>query len=186
MSENDETSMIGYDPLAWMHEEKHQQGSSLESESNDELPNLTEQYHAYQAESDDQQFGESSINADVALTDAQDIQVETVTLVTPDNLLSEQVQQIVLESVQNIQNVSQLYEQALSALQNSEKIDIDASAITSVDTATLQLLLILKRTAIKRQKEVSIDFPSDKFIEVANLLGLSEMLDVDQAASGFF
>lgn len=183
MSENDETSMIGYDPLAWMHEEKHQQGSSLESESDDELPNLTEQYQAYQAESDDQQFGENSINADAALTDSQDIQVETV---TPGNLLSVQVQQIVLESVQNIQNVSQLYEKALSALQNSEKIDIDASAITSVDTATLQLLLILKRTAIKRQKEVSIDFPSDKFIEVANLLGLSEMLDVDQAASGFF
>jgi hypothetical protein len=44
----------------------------------------------------------------------------------------------------------------------------------------------LKRTAINLQKEVSIDFPSDKFIEVANLLGLSEMLDVDQAASGFF
>jgi ABC-type transporter Mla MlaB component len=146
------------------------------------LSNLTEQYQTCQAESD----VDSSIDADAVLNDSQDIQVENVTLVTPDNSISAHLQQIVLESVQNIQNVSQLYEQALYALQNSEKIDIDASAITSIDTATLQLLLILKRTAIKRQKEVSIDFPSDKFIEVANLLGLSEMLDVDQAASGFF
>jgi ABC-type transporter Mla MlaB component len=146
------------------------------------LLNLTEQYQTNQAESDI----DSSIDADAALTNSQDIQVENVTLVTPDNSISAHLQQIVLESVQNIQNVSQLYEQALYALQNSEKIDIDASAITSIDTATLQLLLILKRTAIKRQKEVSIDFPSDKFIEVANLLGLAEMLDVDQAASGFF
>jgi ABC-type transporter Mla MlaB component len=182
VSKNDEASMIGYDPLAWMHEEKHQQRSSLESEPDNELSNLTEQYQTCQAESD----VDSSIDADAVLNDSQDIQVENVTLVTPDNILSAHPQQIVLESVQNIQNVSQLYEQALYALQNSEKIDIDASAITSIDTATLQLLLILKRTAIKRQKEVSIDFPSDKFIEVANLLGLSEMLDVDQAASGFF
>ncbi len=182
MSKNDETNMIGYDPLAWMLEEKHQQRSSLEPEPDNELSNLTEQYQTYQAESDI----DSSVNAGAALIDSQDIQVENITLVKPDNLLSAKVQQIVLESVQNIQNVSQLYEQALYALQNSEKIDIDASAITSIDTATLQLLLILKRTAIKRQKEVSIDFPSDKFIEVANLLGLAEMLDVDQAASGFF
>jgi ABC-type transporter Mla MlaB component len=182
VSKNDEASMIGYDPLAWMHEEKHQQRSSLEPEPDNELLNLTEQYQTNQAESDI----DSSIDADAALTNSQDIQVENVTLVTPDNSLSANLQQIVLDSVQNIQNVSQLYEQALYALQNSEKIDIDASAITSIDTATLQLLLILKRTAIKRQKEVSIDFPSDKFIEVANLLGLSEMLDVDQAVSGFF
>jgi ABC-type transporter Mla MlaB component len=182
VSKNDEASMIGYDPLAWMHEEKHQQRSSLEPEPDNELSNLTEQYQTNQAESDI----DSSIDADAALTNSQDIQVENVTLVTPDNSISAHLQQIVLESVQNIQNVSQLYEQALYALQNSEKIDIDASAITSIDTATLQLLLILKRTAIKRQKEVSIDFPSDKFIEVANLLGLAEMLDVDQAASGFF
>jgi ABC-type transporter Mla MlaB component len=182
VSKNDEASMIGYDPLAWMHEEKHQQRSLMESKPDNELLNLTEQYQAGQAESD----VDSSIDADAALTDSQDIQVENVTFVTPDNSLSANLQQIVLDSVQNIQNVSQLYEQALYALQNSEKIDIDASAITSIDTATLQLLLILKRTAIKRQKEVSIDFPSDKFIEVANLLGLSEMLDVDQAVSGFF
>lgn len=186
MSKNDEANMIGYDPLAWMHEEKHKQRSSLESEPDNELSNLTEQYQTCQAESDNQQPIESSIDADAALTDSQDIQVENVTFVTPDNSLSAHLQQIVLESVQNIQNVNQLYEQALYALKNSEKIDIDASAITSIDTATLQLLLILKRTAINLQKEVSIDFPSDKFIEVANLLGLSEMLDVDQAASGFF
>jgi hypothetical protein len=36
------------------------------------------------------------------------------------------------------------------------------------------------------QKQVSIDFPSEKFIEACNLLGISAMLEVDHAASGLF
>ena len=66
------------------------------------------------------------------------------------------------------------------------KIDIDASAVTTVDTATLQLLLVLKQTAVKMQKQVTIDFPSERFIEAAELLNLAELLNVDQAAAGFF
>jgi anti-anti-sigma regulatory factor len=79
-----------------------------------------------------------------------------------------------------------LHERLLKALDNNSKIFLDASAVSVADTASLQLLLILKRTAIKLQKEVVIDFPSDRFIEAADLLGISEMLEVDQAAAGLF
>ncbi|MGY6274967.1 STAS domain-containing protein [Methylomonas sp. MgM2] len=102
------------------------------------------------------------------------------------NLQQEDVQQVVLASVQNIQNVAELHDRLIHVLDSAKKIEVDASAITTVDTATLQLLLVLKQTALKLQKEVNIDFPSEKFIEAAELLGLAEMLDVDQAAAGFF
>lgn len=93
---------------------------------------------------------------------------------------------ITLESTQSIQNVVELHEKLLLALQDSDKIEIDASAIQQIDTTSLQLMLVLKRSAINLEKEVSIDFPSERFVEAATLLGLAEMLEVDQAAAGFF
>ncbi len=93
---------------------------------------------------------------------------------------------ITLDATLTIQNVSALYEQMQVLLDKQEEIEIDASSVTSVDTSTLQLLVVLKQTAIKLHKKVSIDFPTDNFIEAAELLGLAEMLDVDQAAAGFF
>lgn len=93
---------------------------------------------------------------------------------------------ITLDATLNIQNAGNLYEHLLNCLESQDKIEIDASAVSSIDTATLQVIIVLKQTAIKLQKEVIIDFPSDKFIEAAELLGLSEMLEVDQAAAGLF
>jgi ABC-type transporter Mla MlaB component len=93
---------------------------------------------------------------------------------------------ITLDATLTIQNVSALYEQMQVLLDEQEEIEIDASSVTSIDTSTLQLLVVLKQTAIKLHKKMSIDFPSDNFIEAAELLGLAEMLDVDQAAAGFF
>ena len=93
---------------------------------------------------------------------------------------------LTLDVTLNIQNVTQLYDQLLKLLESQDKIEIDASAVASIDTATLQLLIVFKQTAINLQKDVVFDFPSDKFIESAQLLGLAEMLEVDQAAAGFF
>lgn len=93
---------------------------------------------------------------------------------------------LTLDATLNIQNVAHLYEQLLGMLENQDIIEIDASEVASIDTSTLQLLVVLKQETIKLQKEMVIDFPSDNFIEAAELLGLAEMLNVDQAASGFF
>lgn len=173
MSGKDENSMIGYDPLAWLHEaEDEKQAFEPEIkapdawvELDDEPENKTEC-----ADSD----GWVS-NTDLSKQSGSDNPAPAA-----------QAQTIVLNAVQNIQAVSQLHAQFLQALGRSNKIDIDASAVIRIDTATLQLLLILKQTAIKQQKEVSIDFPSDNFIEAAKLLGLSEVLNVEQLTCGLF
>ena len=107
--------------------------------------------------------------------------------ILPQNTTPNVMESVIkLDSVLNIQNVAGLHARLLKALDNNSSISLDASAVNVADTASLQLLLILKRTAIKLQKEVAIDFPSDRFIEAAELLGISEMLEVDQAAAGLF
>ena len=105
---------------------------------------------------------------------------------TVNETIEQKDSKITLDATLNIQSVSSLYEGLLNLLESQNKIEIDASAVTSIDTATLQVLIVLKQTAVNLHKEIIIDFPSDKFIEAAELLGLSEMLEVDQAVAGLF
>ncbi|WFP51596.1 STAS domain-containing protein [Methylomonas sp. EFPC3] len=168
MAENGENSLIGYDPLAWMRtlgpEEQAAEAmpAAVPADGEDAVTSVTE--------------ATDTIVSDTASTDE----------------LSESVPQtsakgsLALEPLLNIQGVADLHQNLMQMLSRYDAIDIDASAVASIDTSTLQLLVILKRTAAGLQKVVAIDFPSDKFIEAAELLGVSEMLEVDTAASGFF
>lgn len=172
MAEKDESSLIGYDPLAWLHQQAEQQQIPPASV---ECPDGEEQ------SVDDRAGAEVPSGAEITDSEWQGVAFEA----GDDGVAGDRVT-IVLEPVLSIHAVAQLHGRLLSALNDNNKIEIDASAVTVVDTASLQLLLILKLTAIKEQKTVVIDFPSEKFIEAANLLGISEMLGVDQAAAGFF
>jgi anti-anti-sigma regulatory factor len=89
--------------------------------------------------------------------------------------------QIDLDSTLTIQNVTKLHEELKLSLAMYDHIEINASDVASIDTSTLQLLVSLKKDAVKLQKEVSIIYPSPRFIESANLLGLCDVLDVHGA-----
>jgi ABC-type transporter Mla MlaB component len=71
-----------------------------------------------------------------------------------------------------------LHEKLKQVLAAHDQIEINASDVASIDTATLQLLVSLKKDAVKLQKTVSIIYPSPRFVESARLLGLSDVLDV--------
>ncbi len=166
MAEKNEKDLIGFDPLAWMND-----GDTESSAQNDNVDTA----HTVDTEQ-------------VALAEQKE-ELDTV-IVTEAAIESDLVEggnsQLILDSTLNIQNVSHLYEQLLVLLEGQDKIEIDASSVVTVDTATLQLLIVLKQSAVKLGKEIIFDFPSDKFIESAELLGLAEMLEIDQAAAGFF
>lgn len=177
MAENDD-SLIGYDPLAWLHNEAvpveaadlaSEDAPEVRAEQSDEPP-LAEQVLL------EPEQGPEAMESTCQVDTTDD---------TPVADFNDSVA-VVLDAVQTIQTVGKLHERLLHELDKSRKIEIDASAVTSIDTASLQLLLVLKQSAIKLQKEVVIDFPSDKFIDAAELLGVAEMLEVDQAAAGFF
>ena len=155
----DDDNLIGYDPLAWMKDA-----------NNEDM----------QTPDDSQSLTHSTVNKLEYESPLNKLESETQESENPANNI------ISLEATQTIQNISALHERLAWALESGEKIDIDASGVTTIDTATLQLLLIMTRTALRLQREVVIDFPSERFIEAARLLGLSELLGVEQSAAGFF
>ncbi len=85
---------------------------------------------------------------------------------------------IELDTTLTIQNVVNLYEILKRSYAVNDAIEINASKVISIDTATLQLLVALKKDAIKNQKQVAILEPSLRFVESARLLGLLDELGV--------
>jgi anti-anti-sigma regulatory factor len=86
-----------------------------------------------------------------------------------------------LDATLTIQNVSKLHEMLKNSLAVYDQIEINASDVSSIDTATLQLLVALKKEAVKLQKQVTIIYPSPRFVESAQLLGLLDVLEVHDA-----
>lgn len=86
---------------------------------------------------------------------------------------------ITLDATLSIQNVVKLHETIKKSYAAFDTLEINASQVSAIDTATFQLLVALKKDAAKQQKEVIITAPSPRFIESAGLLGLLEILDVE-------
>ncbi|MCF7965876.1 STAS domain-containing protein [Methylobacter sp. Wu8] len=86
--------------------------------------------------------------------------------------------QIDLDSTLTIQNVVKLHEKLKNLLGAYDEIEINASDVSSIDTATLQLLVSLKKDEVKLQKKATIIYPSPRFVESAKLLGLLDVLGV--------
>jgi ABC-type transporter Mla MlaB component len=171
MAKKKEKGLIGFDPLAWMNDE------SVQVENSENRVDVVEMSEEVDVVID------KTENVTTETAEVNDKLIDTTVELSNDESDSSKT---LLDATLNIQNVGVLYEKLFKQLEHQNKIEIDASAVASIDTATLQMLIVLKQTAIKGQKEVTIDFPSDRFIEAAQLLGLSEMLEVDQAAAGFF
>lgn len=153
---------FGYDPLAWMD------GETPPDE---------------QIVADDKDSTEDHTMENTAKSEEVNMQ-GVATEISADDAQQEKFN-LHLEAVLNIKNVSGLYDQLGESLK-FESIDIDASEVSSIDTSCLQLLVVFKQEAIKMHKQVQFDFPSEKFVEAANLLDISEMLEVNTPASGFF
>jgi anti-anti-sigma regulatory factor len=87
---------------------------------------------------------------------------------------------MVLNPVLVINNAKLLSQDFTLLLQNNGDINIDASAVEMIDTATLQLLLAVTNKVRTSKHEVHWLNPSDIFISNVTLLGLSESLGLSQ------
>ncbi len=96
-----------------------------------------------------------------------------------DTMAEQELSPIVdLEPTLTIQHVGALHEKLKLCLALYDEIEINASDVSSIDTATLQLLVALKKDAANLQKQVNIIYPSPRFVESAQLLGLLDILEV--------
>ena len=174
-------SLVGFDPLAWMKEETEQDDDAKDHGKNNAETKIKTKLDNSQDNSTAVDSGEEKTANGIESVADSIVELETQRIEDSTN-----ESKITLDETLNIQNVASLHEQFVKLIENQDKIEIDASSVAVIDTATLQLLVILKKTAVELHKEVIIDFPSDNFIESAELLGVSEILEVDQAAAGFF
>jgi ABC-type transporter Mla MlaB component len=169
MASKDTSSLIGFDPLAWMNNDSNSHeldGASLPlTDTDNDTPEVDMQHT---------QSGNDSAD----LRNKED-QITVTEAFQPENCL-------ILDEINTIQNVQTLFEQLRTLLTTADNLEIDASAVKTVDTAVLQCLVVFKQQALKQGKQITIDFPSDRFVEAAGLLGLSKLLEVDKPVSGLF
>ncbi|MDI1230473.1 MAG: STAS domain-containing protein [Methylobacter sp.] len=122
---------------------------------------------------------DSAIMAEAVADDCMDAGGRATQGAVAENFSPEEPDsQIDLDATLTIQNVAKLHEQLKNILAVHDEIEINASDVSSIDTATLQLLVSLKKNADKLQKKVTIIYPSPRFVESAQLLGLLDVLDV--------
>jgi len=164
MTTKDNESLIGFDPLAWINDDDE---TPVQEESS------MEQVDEISSEVGDESGPTEELSSQESLSEP-----EITELI--DN------SKITLEDTLNINTVLELHGKLMQALKDNDSLEIDAANVNNIDTASLQLLVVLKQEAFKLGKDIVFDFPSDRFIEAAELLGIDNMLGVDQSAAGFF
>ncbi len=85
-----------------------------------------------------------------------------------------------LNSDATIKSIEALYQQFKRVLDFHDIIEVNAVEVTTIDTATLQLLVSLKKEEKRLNKTIHILSPSSRFLESARLVGLSHVLDLEE------
>jgi anti-anti-sigma regulatory factor len=198
MATSEENNLIGYDPLAWMEDDTDKNAESIDQEITDSdntqerstFDNeigLVDDYSDQTIGNTEDELINDGLKGDSALIedfvdcmDAGDIAPKVGAKTDEEAIIEASIEesQIDLDATLTIQNVVKLHERLKNALAFHDAIEINASDVSSIDTATLQLLVSLKKDAVKLQKTVTIIYPSPRFVESAQLLGLLDVLDV--------
>lgn len=76
------------------------------------------------------------------------------------------------EGDMTIYHAAELKPVLLAALEESDKIELDLSAVTELDTSGVQLLMLIKREAVAAGKALKLCGHSAAVLEVFELLGL--------------
>ncbi len=83
------------------------------------------------------------------------------------------VETLAVEGELTIYTAAEMKEK-FGALLESASIDIDLAQVSEIDTAGLQLLLLLQRECAKREKSISFSNPSEAVQSCWSLCNLSE------------
>jgi anti-anti-sigma factor len=82
--------------------------------------------------------------------------------------------QIRIDGELNIYSAAESREQLLQALDAHPALALDIGAVEEIDTAGMQLLLLLMHEAKRIDKALTLSAPSPAILEVATLLNLAD------------
>jgi len=149
--------------------------SVIDADDGDAFDLQLDQDDEVEAFADDNEQEAVNLHSDEESVDLGEENNEQVDAMTEQEELSPIVD---LGSTLTIQHAGELHEKLKLSLAMFDEIEINASDVSAIDTASLQLLVALKKDAANLQKQVSIIYPSPRFVESAQLLGLLEILEV--------
>jgi anti-sigma B factor antagonist len=82
-----------------------------------------------------------------------------------------------IEGELNIYRAHEIKQTLLAAVRDVSALEVDLSGVTEIDSAGIQLLMMLRSAARERACEVLLAGPSPAVCEVFELLGLTEWFD---------
>ncbi|MFA5984698.1 MAG: STAS domain-containing protein [Methylococcaceae bacterium] len=83
------------------------------------------------------------------------------------------MQTLAIEGELTIYNAGEQKTRFLAFLNSGESLQINLAEVTEIDTAGLQLLILIKRTATKAKKELSFVMHSDAVLDILELTRLA-------------
>jgi len=198
---SEENDLIGYDPLAWLEGDTEKNEETIDTGYRDNVSISEGATCDYEIEMTDDSTGNPDGIAILNIITDDELVIVTIEDENDTVLVEEMVNDCMdsgsvaeesvseeteegmcdLDSTLTIQNVVKLHEKLKNLVAVHDQIEINASDVSSIDTATLQLLVSLKKDADKLKKKVTIIYPSPRFVESAKLLGLLDVLDVEDA-----
>jgi ABC-type transporter Mla MlaB component len=194
---------------AEFEEEENVIEASEEETADDSLPDVIDEASALEM-SDDNDDVDTDVEIDIIIESDDDCQIDIDIQTNDDNTIDisidtqdspsdddiNMIDMIIQEETQieinnidpivrlnsdaTIKGIEELYQQFKRVLDFHDIIEINAVEVTTIDTATLQLLVSLKNEEKRLKKTIHILSPSSRFLESARLLGLSNVLELDE------
>ena len=194
---------------AEFEEEENVIEASEEETADDSLPDVIDEASALEM-SDDNDDVDTDVEIDIIIESDDDCQIDIDIQTNDDNTIDisidtqdspsdddiNMIDMIIQEETQieinnidpivrlnsdaTIKSIEELYQQFKRALDFHDIIEVNAVEVTTIDTATLQLLVSLKNEEKRLKKTIHILSPSSRFLESARLLGLSNVLELDE------
>jgi ABC-type transporter Mla MlaB component len=194
---------------AEFEEEENVIEASEEETADDSLPDVIDEASALEM-SDDNDDVDTDVEIDIIIESDDDCQIDIDIQTNDDNTIDisidtqdspsdddiNMIDMIIQEETQieinnidpivrlnsdaTIKSIEELYQQFKRVLDFHDIIEINAVEVTTIDTATLQLLVSLKNEEKRLKKTIHILSPSSRFLESARLLGLSNVLELDE------
>ena len=190
-------------------EEENVIEASNEETADDSLPEVIDEESALEM-SDDNNDVDRDVDIDIIIESEDDCQIDIDIQTNDDNTIDisidtqdspsdddiNMIDMIIQEETQieinnidpivrlssdaTIKGIEELYQQFKRVLDFHDIIEVNAVEVTTIDTATLQLLVSLKKEENRLNKTIHILSPSSRFLESARLLGLSNVLELDE------
>ena len=190
-------------------EEENVIEASNEETADDSLPEVIDEESALEM-SDDNNDVDRDVDIDIIIESEDDCQIDIDIQTNDDNTIDisidtqdspsdddiNMIDMIIQEETQieinnidpivrlnsdaTIKSIEALYQQFKRVLDFHDIIEVNAVEVTTIDTATLQLLVSLKKEENRLNKTIHILSPSSRFLESARLLGLSNVLELEE------